>query len=412
MVNLFKGTGAVGGLAVVSALALSGGGCVNPSAAPPSAKVDAAVPLSEDAGSLDSGAHDSGAPDSGAPDSGPACVIGGTTYTGGAANPTNACQSCELGTSATSWSNVANGTTCGTNQVCNDGACAECVTGTTECTSATQAATCLSNGTWGPATTCSFVCAGAIGVVGGNCGGACVPGTTECATEAQVATCGTNGEWGPATACADDAGATVCVGNQCENIAGSLEGLEWYVPCTSGGSSCSASNPPNVNASLSGATGVTYAVTFNFEGVVEERTYIANPPEDAGPDDAGPDAGDAGAAPVATGTNASFFITNVETPSLGDPYNIYSLTISDPPLVAYLNAGTSSIGNCWLMDYTVTLPMAAGAQVTLAANTVDGEEIANHDVNGNPIVAPGLFDGGAFNGQFIVMNVVSVAPLP
>src|SRR5580658_8065688 len=91
-----------------------------------------------------------------------------------------------------------------------------------------------------------------------------------------------------------EAGA-VCSASQCDNIAGSLEGLEWYVPCSSGsGTSCSAGNPANVTASLSGATGVTYAVTLNFQGVTEERTYIANPP-----DDAGPDAGDAGAAPVA-----------------------------------------------------------------------------------------------------------------
>jgi hypothetical protein len=232
------------------------------------------------------------------------------------------------------------------------------------------------------------------GAPGTLCGGVCTDLTSD------PLNCG-------ACSASCEAGA-VCSASQCENIAGSLEGLEWYVPCSSGsGTSCSASNPPNVMASLSGATGVTYAVTLNFQGVVEERTYIENPPEDAGPD-----AGDAGAAPVATGTNASFFITNVETPSLGDSYNIYSLTISDPPLVAYLNDGTSSITNCWLIDYTVTLPMTAGAQITLAANTVDGSEITNHDVNGNPIIVPGYFDGGAFNGQFIAMNVVSVAPIP
>jgi hypothetical protein len=236
------------------------------------------------------------------------------------------------------------------------------------------------------------------GAPGTKCSGVCVDTTND------PLNCG-------ACAAVCEAGA-VCASSACDNVAGSLEGLEWYVPCTSGsGTSCSASDPPVVSATLNGASGVAYAVTLQFRGVVEEKTYFPNPV------DAGPDADDAGATgPVATGTNASFFVTNVTPQS--DSYNLYSLTVTPPDagapsLVAYLNSGTTGISNCWLVDYTVTLPMQGGSTVQLAALTEDGQEITNHDPSNNPIAVPGIsFDGGTFNGQFIEMDVVSVTPTP
>jgi hypothetical protein len=233
---------------------------------------------------------------------------------------------------------------------------------------------------------------------GTKCGGTCVDTTSD------PSNCG-------ACAAVCEAGA-VCSSSACDDVAGTLEGLEWYVPCTSGsGTACSASDPAVVSATLSGTSGAVYAVTLHFRGVVEEKTYVPNPI------DAGPDAADAGATgPVATGTNASLFVTNA-TPA-GDTYNVYSLTITPPgsatpSLVAYLNNGTSGITQCWLVDYTATLPMQGGAAIQLGAMTVDGSEITNHDVNGDPILVPGLsFDGGAFNGQFVQMDVVSVTRAP
>jgi hypothetical protein len=47
-------------------------------------------------------------------DSGAKCIIGGTTYSSGAANPTNACESCQPATSTTTWTVVADaGVQCG-----------------------------------------------------------------------------------------------------------------------------------------------------------------------------------------------------------------------------------------------------------------------------------------------------------
>jgi hypothetical protein len=53
----------------------------------------------------------------------PGCFIGGTIYASGAANPTNACQSCQPGTSATAWTAVATGTSCGSGEICESANC-------------------------------------------------------------------------------------------------------------------------------------------------------------------------------------------------------------------------------------------------------------------------------------------------
>jgi len=97
----------------------------------------------------------------------------------------------------------------------------------------------------------------------------------------------------------------------------------------------------------------------------------------------------------------------------GDGYNVYSLTISAPAQTVYLNSGTSYIGHCWPIDYTVTLPMQSSASVSLSADTVDGIEITNLDANGNPIVVPGISPApAAYDGQFIQMDVTNVVPMP
>ncbi len=51
------------------------------------------------------------------------CDIGGTLVSTGAANPNNTCQSCQPGTSTSSWTNIADGTSCAANEVCSGGSC-------------------------------------------------------------------------------------------------------------------------------------------------------------------------------------------------------------------------------------------------------------------------------------------------
>jgi hypothetical protein len=85
------------------------------------------VPDSDADGSGSSSGADSGggadATDANTPDSGPGCVIGGTTYSSGTANPSNACQICEPSLSTSSWSDVTEGTQCGSGEICHAGAC-------------------------------------------------------------------------------------------------------------------------------------------------------------------------------------------------------------------------------------------------------------------------------------------------
>jgi len=51
------------------------------------------------------------------------CVIGGTSYASGAANPANACQVCKPTTSSLDWSSADEGTSCGSGQFCDAGTC-------------------------------------------------------------------------------------------------------------------------------------------------------------------------------------------------------------------------------------------------------------------------------------------------
>ncbi len=57
------------------------------------------------------------------PDAGSGCVIGGNPQADGAIDPTNACQSCQPAASRFAWSDVADGTRCGTGGICHTGAC-------------------------------------------------------------------------------------------------------------------------------------------------------------------------------------------------------------------------------------------------------------------------------------------------
>jgi len=51
------------------------------------------------------------------------CLISGTFYPSGAVSSTNPCQTCQPSSSATSWSQLGNGTGCGSGQICNGGNC-------------------------------------------------------------------------------------------------------------------------------------------------------------------------------------------------------------------------------------------------------------------------------------------------
>lgn len=194
-----------------------------------------------------------------------------------------------------------------------------------------------------------------------------------------------------------DAASDAC--SDCDAVKASLSGLRWEIPCKDAppGTGCAADNPTPKTVTLAGAAGTTYDVTLRFRGVVEAQTYTA-----------------IAASPTATGTNAPFFAPNATWTDNG--HNAYRLTISKPSFTGFLNhqpsASPSALpAHSFATDYTVTIPVEAGADVTLFATAADGAQYKNIDAetNGNPIVVPDIPPApNAYDGQFVQMDVVSI----
>jgi len=190
----------------------------------------------------------------------------------GACTPGAACthaNACKVGTTScvtgvpvcAEMGNKANGTSCGTNQVCNNGTCGPCTmntacttnpgicrTGTTSCSSGTQ--TCVDSGNKTAGTSCglNMVCNGTGTCVpctpGIACTGnptACKNGTTSCTTGAMTCIDGTNKAGG--TSCGTNLvcnGSGSCIsctpGNTCTGNPGACK--IGTTACTTGAQTC------------------------------------------------------------------------------------------------------------------------------------------------------------------------------
>jgi hypothetical protein len=152
---------------------------------------------------------------------------------------------------------------------------------------------------------------------------------------------------------------------------------------------------------IAGTPGTVYDVTIRVRGVVEPKHY------QGGVKDTVHDGFYSGGTPVNSGA-----------------YNVYMLGVSDPPTpgVYYLNAVNFNEGHFdYPMDYTVTIPIAAGARVRFLAADANCSAIKNcdpssRDTAGGPQsdchqnVVPGLTAPGIVQpvrGQFVVINLVS-----
>ncbi len=170
-------------------------------------------------------------------------------------------------------------------------------------------------------------------------------------------------------------------------MAAGLNGLRCEMPCKPGyrGEVCGASNPrPSATGKMGGPAGQLYELTLRFRGEVEQHSY-ADGKQDG--------------------------LWYVGGRSAQSTYNIYRLHISDPEQTYYLNAGRAGIRRTWAIDYRKTVPIRAGAAVTLSADAQDDRLIVNRDISGKPIVVPDVPPAPrAFDGQFIQVDVVSVTP--
>jgi hypothetical protein len=192
--------------------------------------------------------------------------------------------------------------------------------------------------------------------------------------------------------------ADVCVAALCQDVAGSLSGLRWELPCTTPSPTiCPTVSKVVLTASLGGPSGSAFDVTLRFRGVVEARNYTGR-------------VTDAGIAPEEGGTNASLFQVGGSSAGGGDA-NIYELDIDDPPQTFFLNSPPIDFGGVEAVDYTVTIPMMAAAHVRLTADPTDGYEYSNEGPDAGPVVPPGVPPAPmAFDGQFVQMDVVAVTP--
>ena len=192
----------------------------------------------------------------------------------------------------------------------------------------------------------------------------------------------------------DDSGADAeCVCNpgytgdgfECEEVIPSLDGLRLEMPCVPGhtGYSCAPQGMEfEDSAALVGDETATYSVTLRFRGVMERNAYTG-------------------------GTQDHFWYEGGACDD--DTYNVYSLTVSEPAATYFLNAGEAGIHFCWAVDYTRTVEVRGGAQVTLYADNQDYALVVNQDQDGDPIVIPDIPPyPDAFDGQFVQMDVESV----
>jgi hypothetical protein len=141
------------------------------------------------------------------------CFIDGTVYASGTADPDNACASCQPDPDTNGWSAVSNGVSCGSNEVCDSGSCVAC----------TEGAACTP-------------------------GNPCDTGATDCSTGSPVCedtgssvadgtACGSSGvcESGTCTACGGQ-GQICCAGSSCTEMPSSC--------LTVGASACKANVTP------------------------------------------------------------------------------------------------------------------------------------------------------------------------
>lgn len=200
-------------------------------------------------------------------------------------------------------------------------------------------------------------------------------------------------------------------------LAASLDGLLWQLPINDTSSppwawpsaSGGCATPPDVISGLSGSPGRIYNVTLLFRGICEPATYTI------------------GAPPAGSLVGGTGGLMSLGGSYVNDGHNIYSLIISDPPAIYFLNNwdGTGAYGNARVIRYTATVQVRTGATVALHADPVNLGEATNYPpqvvtvLGGEPplqFTQPpyngpgGVWPGGVYDnfGQVLQMSVISI----
>jgi hypothetical protein len=166
-------------------------------------------------------------------------------------------------------------------------------------------------------------------------------------------------------------------------VGASLSNLSWQLPCLGGGiGSCSTYPYVFQQAVMGGDAGTSYRVRLRIAGVAETGFYI-------------------------NGEQGNGWYVGGEIDPNGPYYpnhNTYKLEISDPPQTYFVNPGSALVIQTW--DYENDVTIAAGATVTLSADSGEGEQIPN---DGNLTVPNCPEVNQPYSGQFMVLQVVSIA---
>ncbi len=161
-----------------------------------------------------------------------------------------------------------------------------------------------------------------------------------------------------------------------------FDGFRWEFACDvdpGDSDQCNSNAKVDETRMIPALQGQTYTLTLRFRGVVEPMMYKD-----------GMRSGD------------RFYIGG--SPNNGT-YNIYAIEVSNPKQTYYLNYADSVGHDTRLIDYTDKIKVAAGATIKFTGDGQNGVEISNFRKLVTPDVPPSTF----FNGQFIQMNVVSIA---
>ncbi|WP_437617849.1 hypothetical protein [Sorangium sp. So ce1151] len=162
----------------------------------------------------------------------------------------------------------------------------------------------------------------------------------------------------------------------------SIDGFRWEIPCDrdpGNSDECATSKRVDEKKTFGGSPDTVYQVTVRLRGVVEPEVYRGGTPD-----------------------GMHFRVGG--SPDHAE-YNVYSITVSDPAEVYYLNDSPNVGHDTFIIDHTKTIPIRGGATVSFLGEDPNHISIANFKhlvVEGVP-PAP-----EPFVGQFIQLDVQSV----
>lgn len=173
-------------------------------------------------------------------------------------------------------------------------------------------------------------------------------------------------------------------------ITAALNGLLWVMPSTPAGHCV---DPADQVAVVSAPAGTTWRITIRIRGVVEFRPFIP------------------GTVVAGTGGRVTLVVEPYDLTT--DTRNVYTLLVSSPVASYKLNSTvppSSVFYTPAVVDYEFAFEAAAGATVTLRAQSVDGLEFTNMSNLVVPVGAtdPPILVSQPYPGQFAQMSVISV----